>query len=100
MGGALASLPTEQEALEDALGVMADIAKLRHFTKHSVLLTTLWTVLPDIARSFGSKVFGRYVGRFAESLAYSAACADALTVAAAKSCAAELARLVGRDAFA
>eukprot|EP00928_Gymnodinium_smaydae_P100385 TRINITY_DN9833_c0_g4_i1.p1 TRINITY_DN9833_c0_g4~~TRINITY_DN9833_c0_g4_i1.p1 ORF type:complete len:712 (-),score=99.65 TRINITY_DN9833_c0_g4_i1:10-2145(-) len=89
----------DQAGIEDAVGLMARVSTLRHFVKHSVLLTTLWTVLPDIAKALGVEVFKKHMSGFKQSLAYSVSCNDPLTVDAAKACVIEFSRVLGSDVF-
>merc|ERR1712039_305062 len=77
----------------------AQAATLRHFLKHLALLTTMWKILPEIARVVGADVFEPCLGQFVEPLSYSVSCEDNLTVATAKTCVSELDRFLGRDMF-
>merc|ERR1712176_522653 len=85
--------------VQDGMAVLAQVASLRHFAKHLVVLTTLWKILPDVAVAMGANPFKQVFGGFVDSLAYSATCGDHQTVAAARSCVAQLDALLGRESF-
>lgn len=89
----------EQLRVASALEAMASVAKLRHFVKHTALLTTLWNVVPKIAKAVGAGQFGPQLLGFVEPLAYSLSCTDALAAEAAKRCTVELKDLLGRKAL-
>lgn len=85
--------------LENVFPRMAQVAKMRHFMKHLTVLTTLWSVLPRIAKTVGADSFKEHLAAFVDSLAYSMTSEDDLTAAAAQACVLELARFLGRETF-
>lgn len=88
---------SSSERWEKALVLVARSSNLRQFVKHSTLLTTLWKVLPEIAKAIGAETFSEQFRGFADSLAYSLSCEDRLTVQAAKHCLLELDGCIGSD---
>eukprot|EP00038_Savillea_parva_P001610 m.105787 g.105787 ORF g.105787 m.105787 type:complete len:351 (-) comp10561_c0_seq2:3350-4402(-) len=81
--------------MADLLPVLAEVARLRHFDHHFVLLETIWKQLPAVASAIGKKRFKPHLELFLEPLHYSLVCHNQLAQHAARQCVEAIAKLIG-----
>lgn len=90
----LSNIPACTKKVYDALPVLADAARHRHYHHHVVFLESLAKQLPVIAKA-NKKMFKAYLELFFDPIFYALSCDNALASSAASTCLNELGKLLG-----
>lgn len=89
----------DPKAVLPFIPMLAEVARLTHFTHCLTLHETLWSCLPSIAQQVGKKEFKCHLESFLEPLFKDLVCGHRLCEAAAGKCISKLCNLIGPGIF-